>query len=271
MRPREGAPEQEKPRRLHRYEIGIGNPVGLSQIEYQANSRNARSPFQPAAPGDFRATHHPLQTGAGECSSARAFAAYAWNIALCESLYPALNGLEIVLRNSIHDAATAEFRNDQWFNQLRLSKSRDAIHRAHQELNRIRSQGGLITAGELVAQLNFGFWIGLFDSRYEQQLWPSLLRPVFPHMPRRLRQRSELARRLHRIRLIRNRVFHHEPLWNRQDLADQHTQIIEMIGWINPDMSRFVHMLDRFPEVHSRDLHTYSNEIESIFQVPTIS
>ena len=201
----------------------------------------------------------------------RAFAAYAWNIALCESLYPALNGLEIVLRNSIHDAATAEFRNDQWFNQLRLSKSRDAIHRAHQELNRIRSQGGLITAGELVAQLNFGFWIGLFDSRYEQQLWPSLLRPVFPHMPRRLRQRSELARRLHRIRLIRNRVFHHEPLWNRQDLADQHTQIIEMIGWINPDMSRFVHMLDRFPDVHSRDLHTYSNEIESIFQVPTIS
>lgn len=48
-------------------------------------------------------------------SELQAYGAYAWNIALCESLYPALHGIEITLRNGINDAAVAEFKNQDWF------------------------------------------------------------------------------------------------------------------------------------------------------------
>jgi len=48
-------------------------------------------------------------------NQSEAYGTYLWNIALCESLYPALNCLEISLRNSIHDAAVQDFGVDDWF------------------------------------------------------------------------------------------------------------------------------------------------------------
>ena len=42
-------------------------------------------------------------------------ACYLWNLALCEALYPCLQGLEAVaLRNSINIAATETFGNHHW-------------------------------------------------------------------------------------------------------------------------------------------------------------
>jgi hypothetical protein len=46
---------------------------------------------------------------------AELFAHYAWNMALSESLYTPLQCLEVSLRNSIHDAASAQFKTDAWF------------------------------------------------------------------------------------------------------------------------------------------------------------
>ncbi len=193
---------------------------------------------------------------------------YAWNIALCESLYPALNSLEIALRNSIHNAATAEFGDENWFDSLSLSKTKRALQSARYDLENLGKTGDGVTAGKLVAQLTFGFWVGLFDSHYEQQLWSKLLRPVFPNIPRKLRTRRVLSDRLHRVRRMRNRVFHHEPIWYWQDLGQHHQDIIETIDWINVAMVWFVGTLDRFQEVHSRRPQPYKDQITSAFQVP---
>ena len=57
-------------------------------------------------------------------SDAAAIAVYSWNIALCESLYPALNCFEIALRNSIHSAGTIQFGAEFWFSgRLRREES----------------------------------------------------------------------------------------------------------------------------------------------------
>ena len=195
----------------------------------------------------------------------RACGAYAWNIALCESLYPALNGLEVALRNSIQHATAHEFDDEYWFDSLSLKKSRDAVSKARNELAKDRSSE-LISAGDLVARLNFGFWVGSFDSKYEQKLWPRLLGPDFPNLPRKHRTRSTLAGRLHLIRHLRNRVFHHEPVWNRTNLNEQHGQVVETIGWIDHEMRQFVEMLDRFPETYARGAEFYEQELLSVFQ-----
>lgn len=114
-----------------------------------------------------------------------------------------------------------------------------------------------------MSQLNFGFWVGLFDSQYEQVLWTRLLRPVFPHIPRSERIRTRLSKRLHSIRLMRNRVFHHEPVWNRSDLETLHGRVLETIGWISLDIRQFIEMLDRFPKIYSQGPEKYEQKLEN--------
>ena len=122
------------------------------------------------------------------------------------------------------------------------------------------------SAGDLVSGLSLGFWVSLFKGQYERILWPRLLPDVFPHAPRRLRARKGISKRVDRIRRLRNRVFHHEPVWHLPDLEEQHHLILETIGWINPAMLEMTRLLDRFDSVYTRGSRPYAPELESIAQ-----
>ena len=113
-------------------------------------------------------------------SETEALGVYAWNITLCESLYPCLNNFEISLRNGIHGAATQKFDQPEWIlNNLYRNES-EPLERLLQKLTRERKE---VNVGDLIANLTLGFWLSLFRSRYEQVLWPGLLEPVFPNCP----------------------------------------------------------------------------------------
>ena len=173
---------------------------------------------------------------------------YLWNIQLSESLYSALQGVEITLRNSIHEAASGAFGNTDWFKTVLVAPE---THTLENVRSRLASQGKAANPDNLVSALSFGFWVSLFYSRYDRILWPQLLMAVFPYMPRTVRTRGYVAQRLRRIRHLRNRVFHHEPVWHWPDLAQHHREVLEAIGWINPDMLALAQSLDRFPEVYA--------------------
>lgn len=197
---------------------------------------------------------------------------YLWNIALSEALYPSLQSLEVALRNAIHNAATRRFGTPYWFDPqtplILEGRERDAVYQARQELltHQRRRHGTAAPAplrdGQIVAQLMFGFWTGLFNAPYEQRLWAppapggGILGAVFPHAPRRWRSRRRLLQRLQPIRLLRNRVSHYEHLWDWAqsgvaDLGEQHRQLVELIDWIDPAVGAFVRPLDRFPGVYT--------------------
>ena len=193
-----------------------------------------------------------------------AYGNYAWNIVLCESLYPSLNGVEIALRNSIHAAATAKFGTDFWFSG-KLDPPED--YRLTETLRKINQSGKKCpTTSDLVGDLNLGFWVALLKGRYEPLLWPSLLPPVFPYATKKQMAREQLYLRLDRIRRLRNRVFHHEPIWHLDDLSEQHQLILEIIGWISPAMLELTRLLDRFSSVYTRGAQPYATELESIAQ-----
>jgi len=177
------------------------------------------------------------------------FAHYAWNMALSESLYPSLQILEVVLRNTIHSTIRQHSGRDDWFeeNQIIHAKDRDAVSKAKKTLLAMNKP---FEPGRVIAELNFGFWTALMDRRYEQVLWPKLLRPCFPHMPRHQRTRKNVSVRFERIRRLRNRVFHHEPIWHWHDLAEQHQDILGAIAWIEPVARDFLESIDRFPALH---------------------
>ena len=197
-------------------------------------------------------------------SDLAAYATYAWNIALCESLYPALNGVEIALRNSIHDSATQKFGTDLWFNSRLKNPEKERLDKLRKQLD--PSGVKPLTAGDFVSGLTLGFWVDLFKRRYEQILWPWLLRPVFNYAPRRQISREPLYQRLDEIRYLRNRVFHHEPIWHLPDLEHQHQQILETIGWISPAMLGLINLLDRFPSVYTDGTLPYTTELDFLAQ-----
>ena len=179
------------------------------------------------------------------------YASYVWNIALSESIYPALHGFEVTLRNSVNDAATAAFGN-RWFDDLTAAREKDTLEKLKRNLG-VQA----LDIGQFVSGVTLGFWVALFTRRYEQVLWPRLLSEAFPNMPRRMRTRKNLYARLDKIRNLRNRIYHYEPVWHWNDISEQHHSVLETIGWMNGSMLAVVKMLDRFPEVHRLGLQNY--------------
>jgi hypothetical protein len=139
-----------------------------------------------------------------------ALARYLWNTALCESLYPVFQILEVGFRNAVHSEIGIECGEPDWllyppkFLQLREV---DAISQA---ITGLRKEQKPVDEPRMVAKLNFGFWTCLLDKPYDQ-LWHKMIRQVVPLMPRRIRTRQSLSSHLHSIRKLRNLAFHHLP------------------------------------------------------------
>lgn len=86
---------------------------------------------------------------------------YAWNTELTTAFWGPISVLEIVVRNSMHDALRAG-RRDDWWNEpsVRLmDRERRAIDDAIATLHRRGVPDP--TPGDVVAATSFGFWVGL--------------------------------------------------------------------------------------------------------------
>ncbi|MGH2390669.1 MAG: hypothetical protein ACRDIE_20910 [Chloroflexota bacterium] len=188
---------------------------------------------------------------------AAVLARYLWNTLLSEALYPTLQSLELALRNSLHTIVARTYGRADWYDDT------PAILQARQQnmvadaKAKLQAAGKPFTAGRVVAELPFGFWTSLFNVYYETKgssdprLWPRLLIAVFPHMPRRIRTRRTISRTFDSVRHLRNRVFHHEPVWNNTRLLQQHREVLEAIRWISPDLHEAVGLIDRFPTTYA--------------------
>lgn len=185
---------------------------------------------------------------------------YLWNLALCESLYPALNGLEIAFRNAVFNAGAQIFSGISTRDVPCWLDANPSLFDADHEQSvtaaklRLRDRGRALEPGRLVAELTFGFWTSLFEVRYERNrvLWPHLFgaQLLHPSSPRSVRSRKELSPLLNRIRHLRNRVFHHEPIWHWGNLVQQHALALDLTGWFSPELRATIEPGDRFPIVH---------------------
>ncbi|GAB0151615.1 hypothetical protein [Marinobacterium sp. BA1] len=192
----------------------------------------------------------------------QALAQYHWNLQLSEALYPLLHLNEVVFRNALHNALTIEFETENWFQGLWLhSREQQAINKVLSELHK-RKQAP--TADRVIAELTFGFWCSLCDSRYEhkQILWPKLLKHApLKQLPKRQRQRKEISRAVNRLRQLRNRVFHHEPIWHWRDLPQRHTDAGELLTWLNPEIATLLQHSDRFTTIYRQGMTPLIQEL----------
>jgi hypothetical protein len=179
---------------------------------------------------------------------------YVWNVALSEALYPTLQYLEIALRNGIHQAATTHFGTEYWFDVPTLITDPTTLKIISGAKGNLTKAGKPIEAGRVVAELHFGFWRQLFFNEYEKRLWRHIIKDVFPHAPKSQRQRAILGPRIHNAKELRNRIFHHEPVWKFQGLQQRHVEVLETISWINRPMEELARVTDRFSTAYEMDL-----------------
>ncbi|HEX2951026.1 MAG TPA: hypothetical protein VHV83_15890 [Armatimonadota bacterium] len=191
------------------------------------------------------------------------FARYFWNICLCESLYAPLQSLEVALRNSLHDNITSMIGTDMWFDTVDFLR-RDELNDIASAKTRLRIGGKPLSSSNLVAALNFGFWTSLLDRHYHWYLnWPSLVNTAFPCVPKYHRRRDTVLKRLNDMRHLRNRVFHHEPIWIWANLEQRHQELCEAIQWINPQLYDITSLIDRFHDVYSKGSVTFRSKLKT--------
>jgi hypothetical protein len=81
----------------------------------------------------------------------------------------------------------------------------------HRKLAEKRQATIAVPDGQVVSQLTFHFWKRLFSTDYEQKLWRRALKRVFPN---KSITRAQVATELEILYEIRNRLAHHEPVYN---------------------------------------------------------
>lgn len=168
---------------------------------------------------------------------------YKTNIEIAESLYPILSILEVSLRNAIHEVLKSHFNDPYWFKNCLPDEFSPYVSKAIQKLTARRKT---ITPDGIIAELSFGFWNRLFHRNHTKLLWKSLI-TIFKHIPKHLRQRSTIDECIFRIRTLRNRIYHYEPVFtNLQDLENLYNEMLTFLTWLDKGLPYLLTDIDRF-------------------------
>jgi hypothetical protein len=190
-------------------------------------------------PGDLAVLHHRLSPErtepyirAANGDLEVALDLYAWNADISAALATTGGHVEVLLRNAMHDQLTIwsnrHFGEPRWYldpGGLLQPRAMEDIRAARMRVTR---DGHQEAAGRVVAELSLGFWRFLLAGHYDRTLWRNCLFRAFPGQGRR--RVHDAVQRLHHAR---NRLAHHEPMFNRP-IAHLHQDALDVAGWICP-------------------------------------
>jgi hypothetical protein len=156
---------------------------------------------------------------------------YAWNARVSGTLLVPLHICEVVVRNAVADALEA-IHGPQWpWNpgfERSLPRQGGPGYDAVSDLQNVRKK--VATTGQVIAELKFIFWEKMFTSRHGNRIWIAHLRRVMPNLDGAktvAENRKRIFDDLNRIRLLRNRIAHHEPIFTRNLQED--FQLIQLL------------------------------------------
>lgn len=172
---------------------------------------------------------------------------YALNTRLSEALYTPLQVLELSLRDRIHAVLTAA-HGERWFEVTGLLQAGHQQAQVEDAVADLVKDGKDPSPGRVVAAFTFSFWTAMVSSGYEP-LWRSTLSTIAIRPDGKRLARKQLSRSLTPIRVLRNRIAHHEPIlhWN---LPKHHAAMLDITGWLSPAAAAWCAQVDRFPAVY---------------------
>jgi hypothetical protein len=176
---------------------------------------------------------------------------YEWNTNISEALYGILQGFEVTLRNAIHETLSEAYARDDWYEVAPLRATEQL--RIAEAKKRIADDGDQASPGRVISELMFAFWTSLVGTDYAQTLWDK-------HLYKALREhptgRKEVAKRVKKVRFLRNRVAHHESVIGRagqeRDLRKDVREILEATSWICQTTAQWIAHNSSFDANYSR-------------------
>lgn len=233
-------------------------------------------------------------------SEADLLGCYAWNQALASALLPLLSDFEVSVRNALHKALSQYYGAVDSYNWMlpyanpifltnpkappELPSRHKMTKRTREDLIAVRgkikskkSPGYIVTADDIVGAVNFGLWevlvAGLSHTSQPTGLQNSILSSVFPYVPGMPSGshgtpafQKRIVDLLKRVRELRNRIGHHDSLWNQPEFNSngtigfiprrpRHTvdsfvmcsqRILEITGWIHPEIPLHIKKSDHW-------------------------
>lgn len=137
--------------------------------------------------------------------------------------------MEICLRNTLNRQLTNAF-GGEWFRNGKPPFEQDALNTLRDTVAELTRAKRSIATGRIVAEMSFGFWVGLLGPRYDHNLWRNNFYQAFTEQGAHIR-RDRVHRRFNALRRFRNRIAHHEPIF-LVNLANTHAEIIEATSWM---------------------------------------
>ena len=182
---------------------------------------------------------------------------YVWNARLCEALYLPVQIAEITIRNAIFKAVekhygSACFNNTAFIQNLpdRLRRELEATKKKEQ-----KTYGSKTTNNHIISGLSFGFWVQLLTKKFDNHLWPQHFPTSFPQLPPGV-TREALHTKANDLRLFRNRIAHHKPVFDRSP-SKEFNSLLELTGWVCEETKWLIKQTNRVsrtinqrPKVH---------------------
>ncbi len=249
--------------RLNRAQTSSNSSPGSPQkvLNYE-QFEQAISP--PRAQRYLRATIDPV-TGNDDPSAA--IALYEQNSRLSAQIWGTIADVEVVLRNIIASAVSEHhtalrpdpmlrwYDEPSWFRTGKelTTKTVKSLAIAKRRINDPGPESGSTrpSEGRLVAELTLGFWRYLLIARYEHSLWNPAIRSRFPSLGHLSgsESRRQVHDRVEKLNYLRNRVAHHEPIYEPFTIPGHQQAIdpmkvlvdaVEMISWNDPRVAEWI-------------------------------
>ena len=171
---------------------------------------------------------------------------YRRNAADAAAFWRPVGHLEVAIRNALSNQIARRHnrlgRSETWLDdpdRELTTRARAVIQAAR---TRVNTKGKQASYSQTISELSFGFWRFLIAKR-STAIWPDLA-SAFPNAPDRKLETVEAP--VSRIYEFRNRLAHHEPIWNRdpQSRYDDVMMCASYIDsalpeWIEADQTRY--------------------------------
>jgi hypothetical protein len=168
---------------------------------------------------------------------------------ISQHFFVPLQLVEVVLRNRINDHIINFKRKSHWYDSVPATvKAKDAVTKAK---DLAQAEVKTPTADDVVCRLTFGFWANLLDKPHRDTtsadhfLWDQhSFKKVFPGAERSV-SIGVACVRLIALNTLRNRLFHHEPIWKSKQVTSlesaiktveaQYEDLLEVLRWLSPE------------------------------------
>jgi len=177
---------------------------------------------------------------------------YLWNARIGAAFFESLHLLEVGLRNAMHDhlqawitVASPAHGQLPWYRDQHVRLTPRSRERIKEARARATVNGRAELPGRVVAELSFGFWWSLLADHYDHILWAPCLRHAFIHVRRR-----RLHAELDTVIKFRNRIAHHEPVYDR-NLHDDWRRLLDISARLSPRFAAWIDDSSRVPHTLS--------------------